>query len=131
VTTPSLVAAVISSLFRLRARVQLPGDDQGHPSRIVASIVKLIRNRPLGCEMYNETMARRGYEDEMLTIVDGEEDICRDDRKVVLIPTRPWAGLRLTTKICNGITIHVVSEPALNTAIVISIRLGGRGRDHQ
>lgn len=71
--TSLLVAAVISSLFRLWARVQSPGDDQDHPSRIVASIVKLIRNRPLGCETYSKTMAWRDREDKMLTIVDGED----------------------------------------------------------
>ena len=72
--TSLLVAAVVSSLFRLWTGVQSPGDDQGHPSRNVASIVKLIRNRPLGCETYSKTMAWRDCEDKMLTIVDGEED---------------------------------------------------------
>ena len=69
-----LVATVISSLFCLWDEGSVTGGCEAHPSTIVASIVILIRNRPLRCETYSETMARTNCEGKMLTIVGGEKD---------------------------------------------------------
>jgi len=73
-TASLLVATVISSLFRLWDMGSVTGGDEAHPTTIVASIVILIRNRPLRCETYNERMARTDCKGKMLTIVGGEKD---------------------------------------------------------
>jgi hypothetical protein len=122
--TSLLVATIISSLFRLWDMGLVTGDDQAHPSIIVASIVELIRNRPLRCETYSGTMARTDCEDEMLTIVGGEEDggWLSGWPKSCVDPDKTADGLQLATKFCNGITIpFVAGEPTLNPAIVVFI----------
>ena len=54
---PFLLRPLFLRFFVCWIKIQSAGDDQAHPSPIVASIVKPMRRRPLRCEEYSETMA--------------------------------------------------------------------------